>query len=159
MAHKKGVGSSRNGRDSNPQMLGVKRFGGQFVTAGSILVRQRGTRFKAGLNVGVGVDHTLFAKSDGYVRFERRGDEKFVPRGGPDGGDGGDGGGVFLEADPAMTTLLDYHYRRHYAAERGQHGKGANKHGRSGADTVLRVPLGTVVFERDGGGLLGDLTM
>jgi large subunit ribosomal protein L27 len=78
MAHKKGVGSSRNGRDSNPQMLGVKRFGGQFVTAGSILVRQRGTRFKAGANVGVGVDHTLFARADGYVRFGRRGDDKFV---------------------------------------------------------------------------------
>ena len=92
----------------------------------------------------------------GCVSFRR---EKFVPRGGPDGGDGGDGGGVFLEADPAMTTLLDYHYRRHYTAERGQHGKGANKHGRSGADTVLHVPLGTVVFERDNGGLLGDLTM
>jgi large subunit ribosomal protein L27 len=78
MAHKKGVGSSRNGRDSNPQMLGVKRFGGQFVTAGSILVRQRGTRFKAGPNVGVGVDHTLFAKQDGYVKFERRRDHKYV---------------------------------------------------------------------------------
>jgi large subunit ribosomal protein L27 len=78
MAHKKGVGSSRNGRDSNAQMLGVKRFGGQFVTAGSILVRQRGTRFKPGNNVGIGVDHTLFAKLDGYVRFERRGDHKFI---------------------------------------------------------------------------------
>ena len=69
MAHKKGVGSSRNGRDSNPQMLGVKRFGGQFVTACSILVRQRGTRFKPGSNVGLGVDHTLFAKIDGHVDF------------------------------------------------------------------------------------------
>ena len=78
MAHKKGVGSSRNGRDSNAQMLGIKRFGGQFVTAGSILVRQRGTRFKPGINVGLGVDHTLFAKSDGYVRFERKGDHKFI---------------------------------------------------------------------------------
>ena len=78
MAHNKGVGSSRNGRDSNPQMLGVKRFGGQFVTAGSILVRQRGTRFKAGSNVGIGVDHTLLARSDGYVRFARKGDDKFV---------------------------------------------------------------------------------
>lgn len=78
MAHKKGVGSSRNGRDSNPQMLGVKRFAGQFVTAGSILVRQRGTRFKAGTNVGLGSDHTLFARSDGYVRFERRGDSRQV---------------------------------------------------------------------------------
>jgi large subunit ribosomal protein L27 len=78
MAHKKGVGSSRNGRDSNPQMLGVKRFGGQFVTGGSILVRQRGTRFKPGLNVGLGSDDTLFAKVDGYVKFERRGDSRFV---------------------------------------------------------------------------------
>ena len=78
MAHKKGVGSSRNGRDSNPQILGVKRFGGQFVTGGSILVRQRGTRFKPGLNVGIGSDDTLFAKVDGYVKFERRGDSRFI---------------------------------------------------------------------------------
>ena len=78
MAHKKGVGSSRNGRDSQPQMLGVKRFAGQFVTAGSILVRQRGTRFKPGLNVGLGSDYTLFAKTTGYVRFERRGDSRYV---------------------------------------------------------------------------------
>jgi large subunit ribosomal protein L27 len=78
MAHKKGVGSSRNGRDSNPQMLGVKRFAGQFVTGGSILVRQRGTRFKPGINVGLGSDDTLFAKIDGYVRFERRGDSRFI---------------------------------------------------------------------------------
>jgi len=69
MAHKKGVGSSRNGRDSNPQMLGVKRFGGQFVTAGSILVRQRGTRFKPGDGVGIGRDDTLFARAAGTVQF------------------------------------------------------------------------------------------
>ena len=74
MAHKKGVGSSRNGRDSDAQMLGVKRFGGQFVTAGRILVRQRGTRFRPGTYVGLGVDHPLFAKSVGFVRFERKGD-------------------------------------------------------------------------------------
>ena len=78
MAHKKGVGSSRNGRDSNPQMLGVKRFGGQFVTGGSILVRQRGTRFKPGPNVGRGSDDTLFAKVDGVVQFQRRGDSRYV---------------------------------------------------------------------------------
>ena len=78
MAHKKGVGSSRNGRDSNPQMLGVKRFGGQFVTGGSILVRQRGTRFKPGANVGKGSDDTLFAKVDGVVTFERRGDSRYI---------------------------------------------------------------------------------
>ena len=78
MAHKKGVGSSRNGRDSNPQMLGVKRFGGQFVTGGSILVRQRGTRFKPGPNVGLGSDDTLFAKIDGVVKFERKRDSRFI---------------------------------------------------------------------------------
>ncbi len=78
MAHKKGVGSSRNGRDSNPQMLGVKRFSGQFVTGGSILVRQRGTRFKPGLNVGRGSDDTLYAKVDGYVKFGRRRNDRFI---------------------------------------------------------------------------------
>ena len=78
MAHKKGVGSSRNGRDSNPQMLGVKRFAGQFVTGGSILVRQRGTPFKPGVNVGRGSDDTLFAKVDGVVRFERRKGDRYV---------------------------------------------------------------------------------
>ena len=78
MAHKKGVGSSRNGRDSNPQMLGVKRFGGQFVSGGSILVRQRGTRFKPGANVGLGSDDTLFAKVDGIVKFERRGYSRYI---------------------------------------------------------------------------------
>ena len=78
MAHKKGVGSSRNGRDSNPQMLGVKRFGGQWVTGGSILVRQRGTRFKPGRNVGLGSDDTLFAKVDGVVQFERRRGSRYI---------------------------------------------------------------------------------
>ncbi|MGC1781715.1 MAG: 50S ribosomal protein L27 [Acidobacteriaceae bacterium] len=73
MAHKKGLGSSRNGRDSNSQRLGVKVFGGQVVTGGSIIVRQRGTRLKAGVNVGVGSDDTLFAKIDGRVRFIDRG--------------------------------------------------------------------------------------
>ena len=79
MAHKKGQGSSRNGRDSNAQRLGVKRFGGQFVTGGSILVRQRGTPFKPGQNVGRGRDDTLFAKADGIVTFENKGRRgKFV---------------------------------------------------------------------------------
>jgi large subunit ribosomal protein L27 len=72
MAHKKGVGSSRNGRDSNAQRLGVKRFGGQRVIAGNILVRQRGTKFHPGQNVGRGSDDTLFALVDGVVKFERR---------------------------------------------------------------------------------------
>ena len=72
MAHKQGQGSSRNGRDSNPQFLGVKRYGGQRVRAGSILVRQRGTRFKPGKNVGLGRDYTLFATADGTVLFSGR---------------------------------------------------------------------------------------
>ncbi len=78
MAHKKGVGSSRNGRDSNPQMLGVKRFAGEHVTAGSIIVRQRGTAIHPGVNVGLGRDFTLFAKIDGVVRFERKGKSRKV---------------------------------------------------------------------------------
>ncbi len=73
MAHKKGVGSSRNGRDSNAQRLGVKRFGGQYVLAGNILVRQRGTKIHPGTNVGIGKDDTLFAKATGIVTFERYG--------------------------------------------------------------------------------------
>jgi large subunit ribosomal protein L27 len=73
MAHKKAGGSSRNGRDSESKRLGVKKFGGQAVIAGNILVRQRGSKFRAGPNVGMGRDHTLFAKSDGRVRFDRKG--------------------------------------------------------------------------------------
>jgi large subunit ribosomal protein L27 len=72
MAHKKGVGSSRNGRDSNPQFLGIKRYGGEVVTAGNIIVRQRGTRVHPGRNVGRGKDDTLFALADGVVTFERK---------------------------------------------------------------------------------------
>ncbi len=73
MAHKKGLGSSKNGRDSNAQRLGVKRFGGETVTGGSILVRQRGTPLKPGLNVGRGCDDTLYAKVSGVVKFQDRG--------------------------------------------------------------------------------------
>ncbi|MBR5986662.1 MAG: 50S ribosomal protein L27 [Clostridia bacterium] len=75
-AHKKGMGSSRNGRDSHAQRLGVKRADGQFVLAGNILVRQRGTKIHPGLNVGIGDDDTLYAKLDGIVRFERLGRDK-----------------------------------------------------------------------------------
>ena len=79
MAHKKGQGSSRNGRDSNPQYLGVKRFGGERVIAGNILVRQRGTKIHPGINVQKGGDDTLFAVADGFVKFEtKRGHRKFV---------------------------------------------------------------------------------
>jgi len=80
MAHKKAGGSSKNGRDSESKRLGVKVFGGQTISAGGIIIRQRGTRVHPGVNVGVGKDHTLFAKSDGVVRFETRGQRcrKFV---------------------------------------------------------------------------------
>ena len=78
MAHKKGMGSSKNGRDSKPKMLGVKRFDGQLVTAGSIIVRQRGTRIHPGKNVGIGSDDTLFAKTEGTVKFETRGKTKKI---------------------------------------------------------------------------------
>ncbi len=70
MAHKKGVGSSKNGRDSNPKMLGVKRYGGELVTAGSIIIRQHGTHIHPGNNVGKGSDYTLFAKVDGLIKFQ-----------------------------------------------------------------------------------------
>ncbi|MFA5446640.1 MAG: 50S ribosomal protein L27 [Sphaerochaeta sp.] len=78
MAQKKGGGSSRNGRDSNAQRLGVKRFGGQLVKAGEVLVRQRGTKFHPGLNVGCGKDFTLFAKAEGKVLFHSRRNRKYI---------------------------------------------------------------------------------
>ena len=79
MAHKKGQGSTRNGRDSNPQYLGVKKFGGEKVVAGNIIVRQRGTKFHPGMNVKKGNDDTLFAVADGVVKFEvKRGNRKYV---------------------------------------------------------------------------------
>jgi large subunit ribosomal protein L27 len=78
MAHKKGLGSSRNGRDSNPKMLGVKVFAGQQVRAGSIIVRQRGTRFRPGPGAGLGRDDTIFALRDGRVEFKRSGERRFV---------------------------------------------------------------------------------
>jgi large subunit ribosomal protein L27 len=76
LAHKKGLGSSKNGRDSNGQRLGVKAYGGQRVTSGTIIIRQRGTRISAGLNVGQAKDDSLFAKTDGIVKFERKGRDK-----------------------------------------------------------------------------------
>lgn len=78
MAHKKAGGSTRNGRDSHSKRLGVKRFGGEFVLAGNIIVRQRGTQMRPGVNVGLGVDHTLFAKVTGRVQFKRKGSDQRV---------------------------------------------------------------------------------
>ena len=78
MAHKKGMGSTRNGRDSQSKRLGTKCFGGQQVTAGNIIVRQRGTKFRPGRNVGIGTDDTIFATTDGYVEFEQKGRNKMV---------------------------------------------------------------------------------
>ena len=78
MAHKKGLGSSRNGRDSNPKMLGVKVFDGQGITAGTIIVRQRGTRFRPGPGTGIGRDDTISAKRDGTVQFRASGERRFI---------------------------------------------------------------------------------
>ena len=83
--------------------------------------------------------------------------EKFVPKGGPDGGDGGSGGSVYVRADPNLATLLDYRYHKHWKAERGQHGKGKNMTGKSGADLVLPVPPGTEIRDPDSGALLGEV--
>ncbi|GIX29816.1 MAG: GTPase Obg [Porticoccaceae bacterium] len=92
---------------------------------------------------------------DGCLSFRR---EKYIPKGGPDGGDGGDGGSVYLEADPAVNTLVDYRYQRLFRAPDGEPGRGANCRGRSGEDLVLRVPVGTTVLDEDSGEVLGDLT-
>lgn len=91
---------------------------------------------------------------NGCLAFRR---EKYVPRGGPSGGDGGNGGNVYLEANPNDNTLLRYRYNREFHAERGRHGEGSDCHGRSGADTILKVPVGTVIFDDDSGEQLCDL--
>lgn len=101
---------------------------------------------------------TIFVKGggggNGVIGFRR---EKFIPKGGPDGGNGGDGGSVVFRADRQLTTLMDFRYRRTYAAGDGHHGMGANKTGRSGDDVILRIPAGTVIKDADKGKLLADL--
>src|SRR5918995_450743 len=121
MAHKKGLGSSRNGRDSNPKMLGVKISDGQVVSAGVIIVRPRGARFRPRPGPGLG--------GDGALSFRR---EKFVPKGGPDGGDGGDGGDVVLVADPDLRDLSALAARRRLKAGPGGNGGGGRRHGARG---------------------------
>ncbi|WP_298627640.1 Obg family GTPase CgtA [uncultured Legionella sp.] len=92
---------------------------------------------------------------NGCVSFRR---EKFIPRGGPDGGDGGDGGSVYFEADNDLNTLIDYRYMRHYKAENGQQGMGGNCSGKKGSDLILKVPVGTLIYDIDTGELLGDIS-
>ncbi|AEE96700.1 GTPase ObgE [Mahella australiensis] len=91
---------------------------------------------------------------NGAISFRR---EKYVPRGGPDGGDGGDGGNVILQADQNMNTLMDFKYKVHYKAQRGQHGQGSNMRGRNGEDLIIKVPVGTVVIDAESSMIIGDL--
>src|SRR5688500_5930741 len=95
------------------------------------------------------------AGGNGCISFRR---EKYVPRGGPDGGNGGNGGSVVLQADPGLATLLDFRYNRRFEGERGKHGMGANRYGRTGKDNVIRVPVGTVIKDPESGMVLADLT-
>jgi GTP-binding protein len=92
---------------------------------------------------------------NGALSFRR---EKYIPRGGPDGGDGGDGGSIYLEADAALNTLVDFRFQRHYQAENGEGGKGRNCTGKGGDDLILKVPVGTTVLDEDSGEVLGDLS-
>ena len=193
MAHKKGGGAAKNNRDSNAQRLGVKRFGGEQVSAGSILVRQRGTRFHPGPNVGKGSDDTLYARGrrqgrlfaeageeagqrpalsvdrfvdealievssgdggPGSVHFRR---EKFIPKGGPDGGDGGDGGSVRFIVRPNLKTLSHLAMQRVFRAENGRPGGGQRMHGRDGRDVEIALPPGTLIKDAESGRLLADL--
>ena len=100
------------------------------------------------------IEVTAGKGGNGCVSFRR---EKFVPKGGPDGGDGGDGGSVFLEGDDALNTMIDYRYTRRFRADNGEAGRGRNCSGKSGADLILPVPLGTTVLDEDSGEVLGDI--
>ena len=97
------------------------------------------------------IEVTAGKGGNGCVSFRR---EKFVPKGGPDGGDGGDGGSVLLEGDDALNTMIDYRYTRRFRADNGEAGRGRNCSGKSGADLILPVPLGTTVFDEDSGEVL-----
>jgi GTPase len=101
------------------------------------------------------IEITAGAGGNGCVSLHR---EKYVPRGGPDGGDGGNGGGVSFIGNPHMTTLLDYKYRKHWASDRGGNGSGNNRHGKNGSDLVIPVPVGTEVIDDDTGTLIADIT-
>ena len=92
---------------------------------------------------------------NGVVAFRR---EKYVPYGGPAGGDGGNGGSIILEADEGLRTLVDFRYRRHYKADRGEHGSGKKQHGKNGEDKILKVPVGTVVKDAETNTIIADLT-
>src|SRR6056300_897667 len=102
------------------------------------------------------IEVTAGKGGNGCVSFRR---EKYVARGGPDGGDGGDGGSVIMEADDALNTMVDYRFQRNYRAESGESGRGRNCTGKSGEDLVLRVPVGTTVIDEDIGEVLGDLSV
>lgn len=91
---------------------------------------------------------------NGCVSFRR---EKYVPKGGPDGGDGGNGGNIIIQADGSINTLIDFKYRRHYRAENGKHGKGKNQHGKNGEDLIIRVPAGTIIKNAENGDVIADL--
>jgi GTP-binding protein len=102
----------------------------------------------------VSIDVAAGKGGNGCVSFRR---EKFIPKGGPDGGDGGDGGSVFLVGDSALNTMVDYRYTRKFRAENGEPGRGRNCTGKAGSDLVLPVPLGTTVLDEDTGEVLGDI--
>ncbi|MEL0305704.1 MAG: GTPase ObgE, partial [Halieaceae bacterium] len=100
------------------------------------------------------IEVTAGKGGNGCVSFRR---EKFVPKGGPDGGDGGDGGSVYIEGDESLNTMIDYRYTRRFRAESGEAGRGRNCSGKSGSDLVLPVPLGTTVLDESSGEILGDI--